>query len=131
VVEKPVIIVPGPAAPQIQQQPPVVVPPLGRDIKKPGSPIIVNPPSQPATSAAKVPPSQDDAGAAILEDPRVIKLVDALVSGKLPDINPVVDFSYKMGYAYPSVNSLIDTSEIETINILESLANAGILIKQP
>jgi hypothetical protein len=78
-----------------------------------------------------VPPSQDDAGAAILEDPRVIKLVDALVSGKLPDINPVVDFSYKMGYAYPSVNSLIDTSEIETINILESLANAGILIKQP
>ncbi|MFA5079581.1 MAG: restriction endonuclease [Dehalococcoidia bacterium] len=78
-----------------------------------------------------MPPLQEDAGAAILEDPRVIKLVDALVSGKLPDINPVVDFSYKMGYAYPSVSSLIDTSEVETINILESLASAGILIKQP
>jgi len=57
-------------------------------------------------------------------------LVDALVSGKIPDINPVVDFSYKMGYAYPSVSSLLDTSEVDTINILESLANSGILIRQ-
>ncbi len=131
VVEKPVVVVPSPAAPQIKQQPPVVVPPLGRDLKKPGSPIVVNPPSQQPAIAAAAPSSQEEAGPAILEDPRVIKLVDALVSGKLPDINPVVDFSYKMGYAYPSVSSLIDTSEIETINILESLANAGILIKQP
>ncbi|MFA7246404.1 MAG: restriction endonuclease, partial [Dehalococcoidia bacterium] len=96
-----------------------------------GSPVIVNPPAQQSAYVAKAQPSQEDAGAAILEDPRVIKLVDALVSGKIPDINPVVDFSYKMGYAYPSVSSLIDTSEVETINILESLANAGILIKQP
>ncbi len=129
--EKPAVIVQGPAAPQVQQPPPVVVPPLGRDIKKPSAPIIVNPPSQPATFAAKAPQPQEDAGAAVLEDHRVIKLVDALVSGKLPDINPVVDFSYKMGYAYPSVSSLIDTSEVETINILKSLASAGILIKQP
>ncbi|MFA5400740.1 MAG: response regulator [Dehalococcoidia bacterium] len=129
--EPPVVVVPRPAAPQIQQQSPVVVPPLGRDIKKPGSPVIVNPPAQQSAYVAKAQPSQEDAGAAILEDPRVIKLVDALVSGKIPDINPVVDFSYKMGYAYPSVSSLIDTSEVETINILESLANAGILIKQP
>lgn len=129
--EPPVVVVSRPAAPQMQEQAPVVVPPLGRDIKKPSSPIIVNPPAQQAAFVDKAQPSQEDTGAAILEDPRVIKLVDALVSGKLPDINPVVDFSYKMGYAYPSVSSLIDTSEVDTINILESLANAGILIRQP
>ncbi len=66
-----------------------------------------------------------------MSDPRVVKLVDALVSGKLPDINPVVDFSYKTGYAYPAVSSLIDASDQDSINILETLANNGILIKQP
>jgi len=127
--EKPVVVVPGQTAPQ---QPPVIVPPLGRDIQKqPSSPIVVNPQAQQSTSVARGQPAQEDSGAAILEDPRVIKLVDALVSGKIPDINPVVDFSYKMGYAYPSVSSLLDTSEVDTINILESLANNGILIRQP
>lgn len=60
----------------------------------------------------------------------MIKLVDALVSGKLPDITPVIDFSYKAGYAYPAVSGLIDTSEHDTINILETLASNGVLIKQ-
>jgi len=131
-LEKPVVIVPKPVAPQRREQAPVIVPPLGRDVKQPTSLFVINPPAQQAASMARVQaqPAQEEAGAAILEDPRVIKLVDALVSGKLPDINPVVDFSYKRGFAYPSVNSLLDTSEVDTINILEALANSGILIRQ-
>jgi DNA-binding response OmpR family regulator/DNA-directed RNA polymerase subunit RPC12/RpoP len=132
-LEKPVVIVPKPVTPQWQEQAPVTVPPLGRDIKKQASaPFVINQPAQQAASVARVQaqPAQEEAGTAILEDPRVIKLVDALVSGKLPDINPVVDFSYKMGFAYPAVNSLLDTSEVDTINILESLSNSGILIRQ-
>jgi len=130
-LEQPVVIVPRPAAPpQMREQAPIVVPPLGRDIKKQPSPIVINPPAQQSAYVAKAQPAQEDAGAAVLEDARVVKLVDALVSGKLPDINPVVDFSYKMGFAYPTVSSLLDTSEIDTLNILESLADNGILLKQ-
>jgi len=132
-LERPVVIVPSQVTPKRQEQAPVIVPPLERDVKRqPTAPFVINPPVQQdtAVSSVQAQPAQQEAGSAILEDQRVIKLVDALVSGKLPDINPVVDFSYKMGYAYPSVNSLLDTSEADTINILESLANSGILIRE-
>ena len=132
-LEKPVVIAPRQATPQRQEQSPVIVPPLDRDVKKqPTAPFIINTQVQQVTSAPRVQaqPAQQEAEGAVLEDPRVIKLVDALVSGKLPDINPVVDFGYKNGYAYPSVSSMLDTSEVETINILESLASSGILIRE-
>jgi DNA-binding response OmpR family regulator len=67
----------------------------------------------------------------VLADARIIKLVEALVNGKLADINPVVDFNLKMGFAYPAVDSLLDTSDLETLKILENLAAGGILIKEP
>lgn len=73
----------------------------------------------------------DDAGANVLEDARIIKLVEALVSGKLTDITPVIDFNYKLGFAYPAVDSLLDTADQETLDILDSLAANGILIKEP
>jgi CheY-like chemotaxis protein len=131
--QRPVEIVPEPVAPQRREQVPVIVPPLERDVKRqPTAPVAVNSPLERPDSMAGVcaQTSQEDTGAAILEDSRVIKLVDALVSGKLPDIDPVIDFSYKKGFAYPSVSSLLDTSEVDTINILESLTDNGILIKQ-
>jgi DNA-binding response OmpR family regulator len=131
--EKPVEIVPEPTASKGLEQAPVVVPPLERDVKRqPTAPFGINHAAQQLGSVAGVQAQtgQEEAGAAILEDPRVVKLVDALVSGKLPDINPVVDFSYKMGFAYPAVNNLLDTSEVDTINILEALASSGILIKR-
>jgi len=131
--QRPVEKVPEPVAPQRKEQAPVIVPPLERDVKRqPAVPVAVNTPLERPDSMAGVyaQTSQEDTGAAILEDPRVIKLVDALVSGKLPDIDPVIDFGYKRGFAYPSVSSLLDTSEVDTINILESLTDNGILIKQ-
>jgi len=132
--EKPRKIVPEPVAPLRQEKAPVIVPPLERDVKRQSAATFVanhaveRPDSTPGAYAQT---SQDDTGAAILGDPRVIKLVDALVSGKLPDIDPIIDFSYKRGFAYPSVSSLLDTSEVDTINILESLSDSSILIKQP
>lgn len=131
---QPGVIIPGQSAPPVQQTAPTVVPPLERDLQNRVTKPVAPPPlqQQPAVPAGiQSAPKEVDDGAAILSDPRVIKVVDALVSGKLPDITPVVDFSYKTGYAYPSVSSLIDSSEQDTINILETLADNGILIKQP
>ncbi|MDD5312076.1 MAG: response regulator [Dehalococcoidia bacterium] len=66
-----------------------------------------------------------------LEDVRTLKLVDALVNGKLTEIAPVIDLSLKLGYGYPVVDSLIDASDQETAGILENLARNEILIKSP
>ena len=81
------------------------------------------PEAQPAAGATEI--------ASIFDDFRALKLVDALVNGKLNDITPVIDFNLKAGYAYPAVEGLIDTSEQDTVNILNTLADAGVLIRQP
>ena len=118
---------------QYREPQPVVVPPLeGRGIPQQtgiqiGEQQSRKVPLQPG-QAITVP---EETGINVLEDARIIKLVDALVSGKLSEITPVVDFNYKMGYAYPTVDNLLDTSEQETVNILEALASSDILIKQP
>jgi DNA-binding response OmpR family regulator len=130
---KPIGIVSESAKFNRKEQAPMESPQIKRDISRPPTaPIISSSPVPLPGSMAggQAQTGQEEAAAAILEDPRVIKLVDALVSGKLPDINPVIDFSYKNGFAYPAVSSLLDTSEVDTINILESLAGSGILIKE-
>ena len=131
---QPEVITQKQVTPQRQEAAPTVVPPLERDLQNKVKKQVAPPPLQQQTAVPvriQSSPQEEDDGAAILSDPRVIKVVDALVSGKLPDITPVVDFSYKTGYAFPAVSSLIDASEHDTINILESLADNGILIKQP
>lgn len=133
VQSQPEVIIQKRVTPQRQEAAHTIVPPLERDLRNKVKGPVAPPPLQQQTAVpARIQSSSndDDEGAAILSDPRVIKVVDALVSGKLPDITPVVDFSYKTGYAYPSVSTLIDASEQDTINILETLANNGILIKQ-
>ena len=94
--------IPKQVAPRSQEPTPTVVPPLERDLQRVVKGPVVHPSSQQQPAVPeKLQPllKDDDIGAAILSDPRVIKLVDALVSGKLPDITPVIDFSYKTGYA--------------------------------
>ncbi len=114
-----------------QEAPPVVVPPLERDIQGRHGETLPSPArtaSVPANIQASAAPY--DYGSAILEDARVIKLVDAMVNGNLAEINPDIDFSLKSGYSYPPVSDLLDTSEQDTINILQALADNGILIRQ-
>jgi DNA-binding NarL/FixJ family response regulator len=126
---------PSSQTPQVTQQyrepQPVVVPPLevrGSPPQMAAQPARQQVPLQPGMHET---PAPEETGINVLEDARIIKLVDALVSGKLTDITPVVDFNYKAGYAYPAVDNLLDTSEQETVKILEALASSEILIKQP
>lgn len=139
-VQRPVQAVPPPAAPQYVSQP-VKVPPLEQTPSvQPAAPAPTAQPAQPVQPARQVePPAQkiqpvyfpDDSGAGVLDNARIIKLVEALVSGKLGDITPVIDFNYKLGFAYPAVDSLLDTTDQETVDILDGLAANGILIKEP
>lgn len=124
---------PLPAAAQPVQQP-VKMPPERISVAQAVSP------SPPAQSARQVGPAPqkiqtlytpEDSGTGVLDNARIIKLVEALVNGKLGDITPVIDFNYKLGFAYPAVDSLLDTTDQETVDILDSLAANGILIKEP
>lgn len=123
IVEEPIQVAPAEPAP-------TAVPPLAgisprqQDVSSARQQLQLHP-----DMAAKAVP--EATGGSVLDDGRTIKLVDALVSGRLADINPTVDFNLQEGYSYPAVESLLDTSTRESIDILETLANNGILIKQP
>ncbi len=66
----------------------------------------------------------------IWENPQIRALLDSLYTGKLTEINPVLDFSLKDGFTYPEVDKILGTSGRETSQILESLAEEDILLKQ-
>jgi len=110
---------------------PFAVPPIEQKaaIPKPAEPLAKPVSSEPQKIQPVFLP--DDSSASVLDDARIIKLVEALVSGKLTDITPVIDFNYKLGFAYPAVDSLLDTADQETLTILDNLSDNGILIKEP
>ena len=67
----------------------------------------------------------------IWQDVRVVKLVDALVSGRLTEITPVIDICTTAGAVYPEVDKLLGTSGDETVRILNALSAEGILTAKP
>jgi CheY-like chemotaxis protein len=92
--------------------------------------------AQPRTGASPQPVRHEatysgDAEADMIADARTLKLIDALVTGKLTEITPVIDITLKLGYVYPSVDSLTDTTDQDTVDILEALEKNSILIKRP
>jgi CheY-like chemotaxis protein len=131
-----------PAIFKVEPEPPVqVVPPVAANV--PGMQVV--PPQPPREQVVLSPEREQTAvpqvnqearigeltGETALEDVRTLKLVDALVNGKLTEITPVIDLSMKLGYGYPTVDGLIDSSDQETVNTLENLAKNGILIRSP
>jgi len=72
-----------------------------------------------------------DAETDMIADARTLMLIDALVTGRLIEITPIIDITLKLGYAYPSVDNLTDTTDQDTIDILDALEKNGILIKRP
>ena len=66
----------------------------------------------------------------LLRDGRVIKLIDALMLGRINEIVPVIDLTVKSGGHYPDIERLMDTSGEETADILGKLADGGILNKK-
>ncbi len=129
-VQPPVSPVQQPVTPSPQPAPPPAVPQyVPQAMKVP--PLEQTPAAPPAQQKIQPVYFPDDSGVGILDNARIIKLVEALVSGKLGDITPVIDFNYKLGFAYPAVDSLLDTTDQETVDILDGLADNGILIKEP
>jgi DNA-directed RNA polymerase subunit RPC12/RpoP len=66
----------------------------------------------------------------LLRDGRVVKLIDALMLGRITEITPVIDLAVKSGGHYPDIERLMDTSGEEIAEILEKLADEGILHKK-
>lgn len=82
------------------------------------------------TPPPNVPPSGAGTGFELWKDARVARLIDALLIGRIAEINPAIDISLAAGYAYPEADRLLETAGEETIHILESLVTNNILSKK-
>ena len=60
-------------------------------------------------------------------DEKVVKLLEALVSGAIGDMKPQIDLDREMGYHYPEAAKIVSVPDKELLTILEYLAKAGIL----
>jgi CheY-like chemotaxis protein len=98
-------------------------------------PIITQEPVPPQPDSSKTVSEQEainqNGSFQIWEDGRAVKLVEALVNGKITDIIPIIDLSSKSGFSYPQVDNIIDGDDEDTMSTLESLEKANILIKKP
>ena len=138
--------VPPPQAQYFHQQSQLVTPPQSRVVSPQSPPNLQSQVATPQyreavvaqsfSGAASQPVKREatysgDAEADMIADARTLKLMDALVTGKLTEITPVVDITFKLGYAYPAVDGLTDTTDQDTVDILEELEKRSILIKRP
>jgi len=64
-----------------------------------------------------------------LKDPRVLRLLERMLEGKITEIRPKFDRNSKIGFSYPEINELLETSSEQTIEILDSLAKSDVLKK--
>jgi hypothetical protein len=58
---------------------------------------------------------------------KVVKLLEAMLQATIPELKPEFNPQSELGFSFPSVNQLIQTTDKETITTLESLADEGIL----
>lgn len=59
--------------------------------------------------------------------PRLQRLYEELLERDIASIKPVFDLKSKLGHRYPEVDNILETSSEETVRVLESLANEGVL----
>lgn len=62
-------------------------------------------------------------------DSPAMKLVAEMLAGKIMDIRPQLDFASELGFTYPAVEKVLGVGGRELLQILESLADEGILNK--
>ncbi len=84
-----------------------------------------------AQLTTKVPIDSEGISLQVWQDTRIVRLIDALASGKLNEINPSIDASLEGGFGYPDVDGLLDTTGEATKNVIEQLANNNILERNP
>ncbi|PIU56977.1 MAG: hypothetical protein COS87_00575, partial [Chloroflexi bacterium CG07_land_8_20_14_0_80_45_17] len=58
------------------------------------------------------------------------KLVEAMLRGNILEIKPQLNPQSELGFSFPTVNQLLNTTDKESVAILESLAGEGILVRK-
>jgi hypothetical protein len=66
----------------------------------------------------------------IWQNPKAVKLISWLLGEKDAQINPEINLQSKEGYSYQEADNIMETSGIQTSQILEYLAGEGILIRE-
>ncbi len=66
----------------------------------------------------------------IWQNPEAAKLISSLLSGKITQIDPEINLSLKDGFSYLEADDIMETSSRATSQILESLFEEGILLKE-
>jgi len=63
------------------------------------------------------------------ENEKARKLVGEILSGKITDIRPQLDYASELGFVYPAVEEILKVKAKKVVTILDSLVDKGILNK--
>ena len=61
------------------------------------------------------------------QSPRLQRFYEELLEKDIAYIRPVFDITSRVGHRYPQIDDLLETSSEETLQMLESLSNEGVL----
>lgn len=111
---------PAPAPPPVTEPPVAASEPPATEAETPAPPPSVTP---------EVPAAAGNAN--IWQEPQAARLVSGLLSGQMDEIKPEIDLRLKDGFTYPAADDILGTSGRETAAVLETLADAGVLVREP
>jgi len=66
----------------------------------------------------------------VFHDEKTAKLLEAMLEGSIPEVKPQLNPASELGFSFPALGELLDTSDKQSIAIVEGLASAGILVKR-
>jgi hypothetical protein len=61
------------------------------------------------------------------QNPKAIRLIQEIMSGKIAEVKPSTNLATKDGFGYPQVESIIESTTSEVVDTLEFMANEEIL----
>jgi len=64
----------------------------------------------------------------VWQNEKSAKLLEAMLQGSIPEVKPQLNPQSELGFSFPTVNQLLQTTDKESTSILESLAKEGILV---
>jgi transposase-like protein len=64
------------------------------------------------------------------QDEKAAKLLEAMLQGTMSEIKPQLSPESELGFSFPSMRQLLNTTDKESATILESLADENILVKK-
>jgi hypothetical protein len=63
------------------------------------------------------------------QNPKALKLIQEIISGRLSEVKPTTDSKAKDGFGYPQAEKILEASTSEVVATLESMANEDILVR--